>query len=128
MSQVPESDVPVSQAPESRRREHTSTLGATTPLGVADATALPVTRPSKRKIIGRVLFLLVSAFALYGLLPQLLDVWAEIPKLRNLNPVWFIATLLLELGSFVCQWMLTRTALPRCPGSWPARPSSSPTR
>ena len=59
---------------------------------------------------------MVSAIALYGLLPQLLDVWAEIPKLRDLNPVWFLATLLLEIGSFVCQWALTRTALPQV--SW----------
>jgi len=106
----------VTEIPEVRRREHTSTLGATTPLGVADATTLPVSRPSKAKIVGRVLFLLLSAFALYGLLPQLLDVWAEIPKLRDLNPIWFLATFLLEIGSFVCQWSLTRTALPQV--SW----------
>ena len=106
----------MTEIPEVRRREHTSTLGATTPLGVADATTLPVSRPSKAKIVGRVLFLLLSAFALYGLLPQLLDVFEEIPKLRDLNPVWFIATLLLEMGSFVCQWSLTRTALPQV--SW----------
>jgi uncharacterized protein (TIRG00374 family) len=106
----------VSEPTEGRRREHTSTLGATTPLGVTDATRLPETRPSKAKIVWRILFLLVSAFALYGLLPQLLDVWAEIPKLRDLNPVWFLATLMLEIGSIVCQWWLTRTALPQV--SW----------
>lgn len=106
----------MSESAEGRRREHGSTLGATTPLGVADQAALPVSRPSRGKIIWRVLFLLVSAIALYGLLPQLLDVWAEIPKLRDLNPIWFLATLLLEMGSFVCQWSLTRTALPQV--SW----------
>jgi uncharacterized protein (TIRG00374 family) len=106
----------VSEPVEARRREPTSTLGATTPLGVADETRLPETRPSKAKIVWRILFLGVSAFTLYGLLPQLLDVWSEIPKLRNLNPVWFVAVLLLEGGSFVCQWWLTRTALPQV--SW----------
>jgi uncharacterized protein (TIRG00374 family) len=106
----------VSEIAEGRRRELSSTLGATTPLGVADATALPEHRPARAKIIWRLLFLMISAIALYGLLPQLLDVWAEIPKLRDLNPVWFIAMLLLEVGSFVCQWSLTRTALPQV--SW----------
>jgi uncharacterized protein (TIRG00374 family) len=106
----------VSELAEGRRREYSSTLGSTTPLGVADADALPVTRPSRTKIVWRLLFLLVSAIALYGLLPQLLDVWAEIPKLRDLNPIWFLATFLLEIGSFVCQWSLTRTALPQV--SW----------
>jgi hypothetical protein len=101
---------------EGRRREYSSTLGATTPFGVTDAATLPVTRPSRRKIVWRLLFLLVSAIALYGLLPQLLDVWAEIPKLRDLNPIWFLATFLLEIASFVCQWSLTRTALPQV--SW----------
>jgi hypothetical protein len=106
----------VSELAEGRRREYSSTLGSTTPLGVTDAGALPVTRPSRSKIVWRILFLAVSAIALYGLLPQLLDVWAEIPKLRDLNPIWFIATFLLEIGSFVCQWALTRTALPQV--SW----------
>ncbi|MGZ4717124.1 MAG: lysylphosphatidylglycerol synthase transmembrane domain-containing protein [Acidimicrobiales bacterium] len=106
----------MSEIADGRRREYSSTLGATTPLGVTDADALPVTRPSRTKIVWRLLFLLISAIALYGLLPQLLDVWAEIPKLRDLNPIWFLATFLLEIGSFVCQWSLTRTALPQV--SW----------
>jgi len=73
-------------------------------------------RPNRWKIVWRILFLLVSVITLYGLLPQLLSVFGEIPKLRELNPAWFIATVVLECGSFVCQWRLTRTALPQV--SW----------
>jgi uncharacterized protein (TIRG00374 family) len=91
---------------------HESMLGASTPMSIADPDMAPPTRPSWGRIVWRVIFLLVSAFALYGLLPQLLDVWTEIPRLNGLNPLWFVAMLLLEGGSFACQWKLTRTALP----------------
>lgn len=74
---------------------------------------VPSSRPSPWRIVSRVLFLLVSVIALYGLLPQLLSVFNQIPQLRELNPLWFVATLLLESGSFVCQWRLTRAALPQ---------------
>ena len=73
-------------------------------------------RPNGWKVVWRILFLLVSIITLYGLLPQLLSVFGEIPKLRELNPVWFVATVILECGSFVCQWRLTRAALPQV--SW----------
>ncbi len=74
------------------------------------------TGPNRWKVVWRILFLLVSVITLYGLLPQLLDLFGEIPKLRELNPIWFVATVTLECGSFVCQWRLTRTALPQV--SW----------
>ena len=82
----------------------------------ASAAVAASSRPPGWRIIWRVLFLLVSVITLYGLLPQLLSVFDEIPKLRELNPYWFIATLVLESGSFVCQWRLTRAALPQV--SW----------
>jgi hypothetical protein len=81
-------------------------------MSVADLEAPAPVRPSWARIVWRVVFLLVSVFTLYGLLPQLLDLWTEIPKLDTLDPVWFGAMLLLEGGSFACQWKLTRTALP----------------
>ena len=68
------------------------------------------------RIAGRVALLAVAAVALYGLLPQLLDMWATVPRLRSLGLLWFVATLLLETGSYACQWKLTRVALPQV--SW----------
>jgi uncharacterized membrane protein YbhN (UPF0104 family) len=103
---------PAGDAATEARPLHESTLGAAVPMGLIDPAAAAPDRPSRWKILWRVLFLLVSAIALYGLLPQLLDVWTEIPKLHKLNPLWFGAMLVLEGGSFTCQWKLTRTALP----------------
>jgi uncharacterized membrane protein YbhN (UPF0104 family) len=59
--------------------------------------------------------LILSAVVLYLLLPQLLDVWEQIPKLTSIK-WWFVVILPLEGGSFACQWKLTRTALPQV--SW----------
>lgn len=102
--------VPDGQPPP--RPIYESALGPSNPMATVDPTVSAPERPSRWKILWRVLFLLVSAFALYGLLPQLLNVWTEIPKLHKLNPVWFGVMLALEAGSFTCQWKLTRTALP----------------
>ncbi len=60
--------------------------------------------------------LLVAAIALYGLLPQVLDMWDTVPRLRNLSILWFALMLLLEAGSYACVWALTRVALPQV--SW----------
>ena len=109
---APERRTSPADAVNEARPMHESTLGAATPMGVVDPASASPSRPSRWKILWRVLFLLVSAFTLYGLLPQLLDVWTEIPKLHSLNPLWFGAMLALEAGSFTCQWKLTRTALP----------------
>jgi uncharacterized membrane protein YbhN (UPF0104 family) len=68
------------------------------------------------RIVGRVLMLGVAAFALYGLLPQLLDMWDTVPRLRSLSVLWFALMVLLESGSYVSMWALTRVALPQV--SW----------
>ncbi len=91
-----------------------STLGATTPAKVPSADT-PVPRASRLQIVFRVMALIVTAITLYFLLPQLLDVWEQIPKLTSIK-WWFVVILPLEAGSFACQWKLTRTALPQV--SW----------
>ncbi len=91
-----------------------STLGATTPATVPSADAA-VPRASRLQILFRVVMLLVAAIAFYFLLPRLLDVWEQIPKLTAIK-WWFVVILPLEAGSFACQWKLTRTALPQV--SW----------
>ncbi len=72
-------------------------------------------RASRLQILFRVVMLAVAAIAFYFLLPQLLDVWEQIPKLTAIK-WWFVVILPLEAGSFACQWKLTRTALPQV--SW----------
>jgi hypothetical protein len=59
------------------------------------------------------LLLAVAAFALYGLAPQLLDMWDTVPRLRSVSIVWFLVMITLESGSYVCAWALTRVALPK---------------
>lgn len=98
--------------PRQTHTMHESLLGASSPMSVAGQDDLTTPRPSWKRIFWRVAFLVLSAFALYGLLPQLLDMWSAIPRLNGLNPIWFVVVLLLESGSFICQWKLTRTALP----------------
>jgi len=73
-------------------------------------------RPSALRILGRVLMLAVAAFALYGLAPQILDMWETVPRLRSLSVLWFAVMLLLEAGSYASMWALTRVALPQV--SW----------
>ena len=62
------------------------------------------------------LFLAVTAFALYGLAPKLLDMWDEVPQLRQISVVWFVLMILAEVASYACAWKLTRIALPQV--SW----------
>jgi uncharacterized protein (TIRG00374 family) len=81
--------------------------GETAPAPVEDA------HTSKWRIAFRVLLMLVTAVALYGVLPSLLAVFSEAPRLFEVNPFWLIGILVCQLGAFVCVWWLTRIALPQ---------------
>lgn len=39
--------------------------------------------------------------------------WDQVPELRTLSLLWFVAMVLLEIGSYSCAWALTRIALPK---------------
>jgi uncharacterized protein (TIRG00374 family) len=65
--------------------------------------------------VGRVLFLAVGAIALYGLAPQLLDVWEQAPRVETIGWVGLAAMVLCEAVSMVCVWWLHRIALPDLP-------------
>lgn len=56
--------------------------------------------------------MLVAAFALYGLAPQLLDVADQVPQLRTIRWPWFVVMLVLQTLSLACLWQLIRLALP----------------
>ena len=87
------------------------------PAGAGTGTeAIEPTWPSGLRILGRVAMLAVAAFALYGLAPELLDMWTTVPRLLGLSLVWFAVMLALTAGSYACVWWLTRIALPQV--SW----------
>ena len=69
-------------------------------------------RPSAWRLVGRMALLLVAALTLYGLAPSLLAVFSEAPRLKDVDPLWFVAMLLAECVSFVSVWWLTRIAVP----------------
>jgi uncharacterized protein (TIRG00374 family) len=70
-------------------------------------------RVSVWRVVGRVLFLLVAAVALYALAPRLAAMWAELPQLTEIGWWWFPAMLALEIASVACLWLLVRIALPQ---------------
>ena len=64
-----------------------------------------------RAILRRLIFLAVAGVSLYIVWPSLMSVFSSWPRLRDLNPVWFAAMLLLEVASFGCAWALLRVSL-----------------
>ncbi|MDZ7731993.1 MAG: lysylphosphatidylglycerol synthase transmembrane domain-containing protein [Acidimicrobiia bacterium] len=69
-------------------------------------------RPSPWRLAARALLLLVGAVTLYGLLPQLLAVFDQVPELTEIRWWWFIVMVALEAASLACLWLLIRVALP----------------
>jgi uncharacterized protein (TIRG00374 family) len=67
--------------------------------------------PSRWRIVVRIVFLLLTAGALYILWPSLIAVFREWPELLRIEPYWFPAILGLEITSFVLAWGLLRLAL-----------------
>lgn len=67
-------------------------------------------------VVRRGLLLVAGGAVLYLLAPQLLDLVATAPRLADIRLRWFGAMLLLETGSFVAAWGLTRVAVPQV--SW----------
>jgi len=65
-----------------------------------------------RQWAGRLVLLGIGAATLYGLAPQIFDVWEQVPELRALGWLGLVAMVVCELLSFACAWGLHRTALP----------------
>jgi uncharacterized protein (TIRG00374 family) len=75
------------------------------------ATDAQSARATRRKIIGRVGFLVIMLVALYFVLPGLLATFDALPRLRDVSPPWFVVVLVLESASFASLWQLQRIAL-----------------
>jgi uncharacterized protein (TIRG00374 family) len=58
-----------------------------------------------------VLLLLITAVSLYLVFPSLLQVLSAWPRLKTLEPLWFVAMVVAEALSFVALWVLQRLAL-----------------
>lgn len=64
------------------------------------------------RIALRVLLLVLGLVSLYYFLPQLLDLFAQAPKLEDVKWRWFFLMGGLMAGAFAAMWNLTRIAVP----------------
>jgi uncharacterized protein (TIRG00374 family) len=55
--------------------------------------------------------LAITAVSLYLLAPAILNVLGAWDRLDDVNPLWFVAMLLLQAGSYFCMWAVQRLAL-----------------
>lgn len=73
------------------------------------SAASPV--PTRRRVVVRVLALVVTAVALYLVLPGLIVMFDSLPRLDGVFPAWFAPIFMLEAAAFACMWILMRIAL-----------------
>src|SRR3712207_4799555 len=59
----------------------------------------------------RGLLLAVTAISLYLLAPALLEVFGAFDELDEINPLWFLAMVALQVGSYACIWGVQRLAV-----------------
>ena len=59
----------------------------------------------------RGLLLAVTAVSLYLLAPALIGVFGAFDELDEINPLWFVAMVVLQVGSFGCMWGILRLAV-----------------
>ena len=64
-----------------------------------------------KTMVKRVLAVVVAGAAIYLVLPKLVAVLGDWPRLSTLNPIWFTVALAAELASFTCNFALQRLAL-----------------
>jgi uncharacterized protein (TIRG00374 family) len=62
-------------------------------------------------LTGRGLLLLVTAISLYLLAPALLEVFGAFDELDEISPLWFLAMVALQVGSYACIWGVQRLAV-----------------
>jgi uncharacterized membrane protein YbhN (UPF0104 family) len=59
----------------------------------------------------RGLLLAITGVSLYLLAPALLKVFGAFDQLDDFNPLWWVAMLGLQLGSYACMWVVQRISL-----------------
>ena len=66
---------------------------------------------SRGALTRRGLLLAVTAISLYLLAPALIGVFGAFDELDEINPLWFVAMVALQVGSFACMWGILRLAV-----------------
>jgi len=59
----------------------------------------------------RGLLLAVTAISLYLLAPALLQVFGAFDRLDDFNPLWYVAMIALQVGSFACMWAVQKLSV-----------------
>jgi len=85
-----------------------STSAAQTAAAIDAAQAHP---PTWKTLVKRALAVAAAGAAIYLVLPELIAVLGEWPRLSTLNPVWFTVALAAEIAAFTCNFALQRLAL-----------------
>jgi uncharacterized protein (TIRG00374 family) len=57
------------------------------------------------------LLVVVTGVSLYLLAPALLEVFGAFDELDDINPLWFVGMIALQVGSYTCMWALQRLAI-----------------
>ena len=57
------------------------------------------------------LLLAITGVSLYLLAPALLEVFGAFDELDDFNPLWYIAMVALQVGSYACIWGVQKLAL-----------------
>ncbi len=71
-----------------------------------ERTTLPWTSVLKKAVP-----IAVTGVALYLVFPSLTEVFASWPRLKTLDPIWFVVAIVAQGCHFVCTWALQRIAL-----------------
>ena len=66
---------------------------------------------SRGALTRRGLLFAVSAISLYLLAPALLEVFGAFDELDEISPLWFLAMVALQIGSYACMWGIQRLSL-----------------
>ena len=62
-------------------------------------------------LVKRGLLLAITGVSLYLLAPALLEVFGAFDQLDDISPLWFVAMIVLQAGSYACMWAIQKIAV-----------------
>jgi uncharacterized protein (TIRG00374 family) len=66
---------------------------------------------SPASLAKRGLLLAITGVSLYLLAPALLEVFGAFDELEHISPLWFVAMILLQVGSYACMWAIQKISV-----------------
>ena len=66
---------------------------------------------SPASLVKRGLLLAITGISLYLLAPALLEVFGAFDELDDISPLWFVAMIVLQAGSYACMWAIQKIAV-----------------